>query len=75
MFFWVRVEGAVGAVMERIVPSASPGHMDVCGAGVSALNYLSAQTLQADSKKTKLSFVKLQMGYGLCTRLVLVNPS
>lgn len=41
MFFWVRVEGAVGVVMERVVPSASPGHMDACGAGVPVLNYLS----------------------------------
>lgn len=75
VFFWVRVEGAVGVVMECAVPSASPGHMDACGAGVPALNYLSAPNLHADLKKTKLSFVKLQMGYGLCTSSVLVNPS
>lgn len=75
MFFWVRVEGAVRAVMERVVPSASPGHMDACGAGVPALNYLSALNLQADSKKTKLSPFVVSQSYGLCTSSVLVNPS
>lgn len=75
MFFWVRVEGAVGVVMERVVPSVSPGHMDACGAGVPALNYLSAPNLHADSKKTKLSLFVVSQSYGLCTSSVLVNLS